>query len=136
MSSKWLDTFRAIDFSEYPPAKNAENAENAPDLIFGDFGKSAREKKAEFDYPYEGGTSLRTAPVETTQSSDARSQTKNAGHSPSDPTRCAHCGEGERSGSMIVPFGTEATGHTWLHSECWRAWYTKRCAAGGPGEAR
>jgi hypothetical protein len=43
-----------------------------------------------------------------------------------DPTRCAHCGEGERSGVMIVPFGTETTGHTWLHSECWRAWYMKR----------
>jgi hypothetical protein len=37
---------------------------------------------------------------------------------------------------MIVPFGTEVTGHTWLHSECWREWYTKRCAAGGAGEAR
>ena len=56
----------------------------------------------------------------------------------SDPTRCAHCGEGERSGAMIVPFGTEATGHTWLHSQCWRAWYTKRCAAAGgpPRETR
>ena len=75
MSSRWLDTFRAIDFSEYPPAKNAENAENAPDLIFGNFGKSAREKKADFGYPYGGSSSLRTAPVERTQSSDARSQT-------------------------------------------------------------
>jgi hypothetical protein len=27
---------------------------------------------------------------------------------------------------MIVPFGSEATGHTWLHSECWREWYAKR----------
>ena len=63
-------------------------------------------------------------------------RTDRSGPDASDPTRCAHCGEGERSGAMIVPFGTEATGHTWLHSECWRAWYTKRCAAGGPGEAR
>jgi hypothetical protein len=62
-------------------------------------------------------------------------KTDTNGADASDPTRCAHCGEGERSGSMIVPFGTEATGHTWLHSECWRAWYTKRCAAGA-GEAR
>ena len=31
-----------------------------------------------------------------------------SGPDASDPTRCAHCGEGERSGAMIVPFGTEA----------------------------
>jgi hypothetical protein len=43
-----------------------------------------------------------------------------------DPTSCAWCGEGERSGAMIVPFGTEATGHTWLHDTCWPAWYAKR----------
>lgn len=54
----------------------------------------------------------------------------------SDPTRCAHCGAGERSGAMIVPFGTEVIGHTWLHSGCWREWYSKRNAAGGAGQAR
>jgi hypothetical protein len=42
------------------------------------------------------------------------------------PTRCGHCGGGERSGAMIVPFGTEVIGHTWLHSECWPAWYARR----------
>jgi hypothetical protein len=49
-----------------------------------------------------------------------------AGEAARDPTRCALCGEGERSGAQIVPFGTETTGHTWLHSECWVAWYAKR----------
>ena len=53
-----------------------------------------------------------------------------------DPTRCAHCGGGERSGAPVFPIGTEVIGHTWLHTECWREWYAKRCAAGGPGEAR
>jgi hypothetical protein len=55
-----------------------------------------------------------------------------------DPARCAHCGGGERSGAPVFPIGTEVIGHTWLHTECWREWYTKRCAGGGgpPGEAR
>lgn len=43
-----------------------------------------------------------------------------------DPTRCAHCGGGERSGAPVFPIGTAVIGHTWLHTECWRAWYTKR----------
>ena len=45
----------------------------------------------------------------------------------SDPTRCA-CGAGERAGAMIAPFGTEDIGHTWLHSQCWREWYSKQLA--------
>ena len=56
-----------------------------------------------------------------------------------DPTRCAWCGEGERSGATIVPFGTEVIGHTWLHSECWFEWYSKRrepLPAAAPAEAR
>ena len=63
-------------------------------------------------------------------------KTDTPGVAASDPTRCAHCGAGERAGAMIVPFGTEEIGHTWLHSECWRDWYTKRSAAGGAGKAR
>lgn len=44
----------------------------------------------------------------------------------SDQTRCAHCGQGEHSGAMIVPFGTASAGHVWLHSGCWREWYAER----------
>jgi hypothetical protein len=84
----------------------------------GSGGQEAKEQKP--------GVHLET-PTDRTDRSGAHAR---------EPMRCAHCGEGERSGVMIVPFGTEEIGHTWLHSECWREWYTKRSAAAGAGEAR
>ena len=42
-----------------------------------------------------------------------------------DVSRCAQCGEPEKSGSVVVPFGTAASGHTWLHPECWKDWQGK-----------
>ena len=63
-------------------------------------------------------------------------KTDTPGVAASDPIRCAHCGAGERAGAMIVPFGTDGISHAWLHSEGWRAGYTKRNAAGGAGKAR
>ena len=44
----------------------------------------------------------------------------------SDPDRCAWCGEPDRDGRAIVPFGTECDGHAWLHPECWNLWNGKR----------
>jgi hypothetical protein len=41
---------------------------------------------------------------------------------PSEPGRCAYCGETETRARPVVPFGT----HTWLHSGCWRAWRGQR----------
>ena len=35
---------------------------------------------------------------------------------------CAACGEPDREGHTVVPFGTDNHGHTWLHSECWSDW--------------
>jgi hypothetical protein len=70
---------------------------------------------------------------------DITTKKADTSHPPSssatDPTRCAWCGEGERSGAMIVPFGTETTGHTWLHSGCWREWYAKRRGETTPADA-
>ncbi len=43
-----------------------------------------------------------------------------------DVSRCAHCGEREEVGSFVVPFGTAASGHTWLHHRCWPEWYAQR----------
>jgi hypothetical protein len=40
--------------------------------------------------------------------------------------RCAGCSGGDRPGDPLLPFGTEATGDTWLHSACWFAWYAGR----------
>jgi hypothetical protein len=45
---------------------------------------------------------------------------------PSPPGRCAWCGQAEAPGAVVVPFGTGP--HTWLHGECWPAWFQARKA--------
>lgn len=55
---------------------------------------------------------------------------------PSDPGCCAWCGNPDKSGHAVLPFGTGS--HTWLHPGCWSFWSEKRrgmaekslCAAG------
>jgi hypothetical protein len=51
-------------------------------------------------------------------------------HNPvrSAPDRCIECGGGDQSGKPLLPFGTEANGHAWLHSACWETWYPTRMA--------
>jgi hypothetical protein len=44
------------------------------------------------------------------------------------PDRCCWCGGGEREGNVLLPFGTERAGHTWMHSACWRPWHEHRQA--------
>jgi len=39
---------------------------------------------------------------------------------------CAWCGTPNESGHVAVPFGTDDRSLTWLHPECWRAWYHQR----------
>jgi hypothetical protein len=45
---------------------------------------------------------------------------------PSEPGRCAYCGETETRARPVVPFGTDPGTHTWLHSGCLRAWRGQR----------
>ena len=45
---------------------------------------------------------------------------------PSQSGRCAWCGRPESPGAVVVPFGTEAGTHAWLHAGCWPAWYQRR----------
>jgi hypothetical protein len=45
---------------------------------------------------------------------------------PSEPGRCAYCGETETRARPVVSFGAEPGMHTWLHSGCWRAWRGQR----------
>jgi hypothetical protein len=45
---------------------------------------------------------------------------------PSEPGRCAYCGEMEIGARPVVPFGTVFGTHTWLHSGRWRAWRAQR----------
>jgi hypothetical protein len=47
---------------------------------------------------------------------------------PSLPDRCAWCGEPDVTGTLVVPFGTQSHGHTWLHPECWETWFNDRKA--------
>ena len=46
----------------------------------------------------------------------------------SPPGRCLGCGEAENRHDPLLPFGIESTGHAWLHSRCWSAWYAARQA--------
>ena len=40
--------------------------------------------------------------------------------------RCLGCGESEQARDALLPFGSESTGHAWLHSRCWPEWQSKR----------
>ncbi|UEM16569.1 hypothetical protein J4G43_021555 [Bradyrhizobium barranii subsp. barranii] len=44
----------------------------------------------------------------------------------SPPGRCLGCGAGHLAHDKLLPFGTEQTGHAWLHSRCWPAWLASR----------
>ncbi|MGK2872967.1 MAG: hypothetical protein ACSLFL_12035 [Alphaproteobacteria bacterium] len=44
----------------------------------------------------------------------------------SDPGSCAWCGRGDLTYGPVMPYGDAIHGHTWLHGECWAAWYAKR----------
>jgi hypothetical protein len=46
----------------------------------------------------------------------------------SSPDSCLLCGEAEQGHDPLLPFGTERTGHAWLHSRCWPAWSAVRHA--------
>jgi hypothetical protein len=41
---------------------------------------------------------------------------------------CLHCGGSNRGPDPLLPYGTETTGHAWLHSRCWTAWRADRKA--------
>ena len=47
---------------------------------------------------------------------------------PSTPGRCLGCGQPEHTHDRLALFGTEATGHAWLHNHCWSDWYAGRKA--------
>lgn len=44
----------------------------------------------------------------------------------SEPGQCALCGRGDLAGRGLLPHGDADHGHTWLHGECWPAWYAQR----------
>jgi hypothetical protein len=46
----------------------------------------------------------------------------------SPPRHCLGCGGGDHAHDPLLPYGVEGTGHAWLHSRCWPAWYAGRKA--------
>ncbi|HEX2338369.1 MAG TPA: hypothetical protein VHI72_18060 [Hyphomicrobiaceae bacterium] len=46
----------------------------------------------------------------------------------SSPGLCLACGDGGHGHDPLLPFGTERTGHAWLHRGCWPAWHDERKA--------
>ena len=68
-------------------------------------------------HPNQDGTCENALPTKVTSNRSAPC---------ADVSRCAQCGEPEKSGSVVVPFGTAASGHTWLHHRCWPEWYAQR----------
>lgn len=77
---------------------------------------------AEFD----GGLSREQAEPRAFAACVVEWLTRNPARSPSG--RCLGCGGSEHAHDKLLPFGTEATGHAWLHSRCWPAWHAARKA--------
>ena len=50
----------------------------------------------------------------------------NRNPTPSSPDWRPACGGRERPGDPLRPFGTDASGHAWVHRACWPAWYRAR----------
>ena len=42
--------------------------------------------------------------------------------------QCLGCGDREHVDNPLLPYGTEQTGHVWLHPHCWEAWHANRKA--------
>ena len=77
---------------------------------------------AEFD----GGCRVREAEARAFACCVVEWLNRNPVRSP--PGRCLGCGESEHAHDPLLPFGTEAGGHAWLHSRCWPAWHAARKA--------
>jgi hypothetical protein len=46
----------------------------------------------------------------------------------SNPGACVRCGRVEDERGIVLPFGTETSGHAWLHFDCWPMWRSQRRA--------
>ncbi len=74
---------------------------------------------------HDGGLSRAEAEARAFESCIVEWMNRNPARSESG--RCAWCGKPEEVGStVVVPFGTEIHGHTWLHHHCWLDWHKRR----------
>jgi hypothetical protein len=77
---------------------------------------------AEFD----GGLPREIAEVQAFEACVIGWLNRNPARSP--PGRCLRCGGNELAHDPLLPFGTEKSGHAWLHSRCWPTWHADRKA--------
>jgi hypothetical protein len=92
-------------------------------------GWSAEDWQAFFDeraaiLEFDGGLPCREAEARAFDCCVAEWLNRNT--TPSAPGRCLGCGGGERAGDPLLPFGTDTSGHAWLHRACWPGWYLAR----------
>jgi hypothetical protein len=95
----------------------------------GSDGWSAKDWGAFFDErvaiaEFDGGLSHSDAEVEAFACCVVEWLNRHPVRSP--PGRCLGCGGLEYGYDPLLPYGAEPTGHAWLHSRCWEAWYTTR----------
>jgi hypothetical protein len=98
----------------------------------GDDGWSAADWQVYFDEragiaEFDGGLSRAEAEARAFECCAVEWLNRNPVRSP--PGRCLECGGREEKWDKLLPYGTEPTGHAWLHSRCWETWHAKRKAA-------
>jgi hypothetical protein len=94
-------------------------------------GWSAEDWQAFFDeraamVEFDGGLPRAEAEVQGFACCVVERLNRNPERSPSG--RCLECGDREHAHDPLLPYGTEPTGHVWLHSRCWPIWYAARKA--------
>jgi hypothetical protein len=97
----------------------------------GDDGWSGEDWLALFDEraaiaEFDGGLPRASAEARAFACCVAEWLNRNPARSP--PGLCLGCGGSEHAHEKLLPFGTEQTGHAWLHSRCWPAWHAGRKA--------
>ncbi len=118
-----------------PPALLDLLARHKPEVLAllrpGGDGWSGEDWRAFFDEragvaEFEGGLPRDQAEVRAFGCCVAEWLNRNPVRSP--PGRCLACGGSHHAHDLLLPFGTEPTGHAWLHSRCWAAWHASRKA--------
>jgi hypothetical protein len=92
-------------------------------------GWLAEDWQAFFDeraaiYEFEGGLARPEAEARAFACCVVEWLNRNGTQSP--PGRCLNCGGGDRDSDPLLPFGTETSGHAWVHCSCWPAWQQMR----------
>ncbi len=100
-------------------------------LRMGRDGWSGEDWRASFDEragiaEFDGGLPREQAEARAYACCVAEWLNRNPVRSP--PGSCLRCGEAEFGHDPLLPFGTDSTGHAWLHSHCWSAWHAARQA--------